>query len=68
MDVDTPAMLDIGGVLFRAKVRHMATKIPGFLFSGYRYISFFGESLVSMEDYSYMINQTYLGNSSSFRD
>ncbi len=59
MNVDTPAMLDLAGVLFRAKVRHMATKIPGFLFSGYRYIAFFGESIVSMEDYSYMLNETY---------
>ena len=36
MDIDTPAMLEIADIYFRVKVRHMATKIPGFRFSSYR--------------------------------
>ncbi len=48
----------------------MATKIPGFLFSGYRYISFNGESLVSMEDFAYIIETCYNGKlvDNSFTD
>jgi hypothetical protein len=68
MDVDTPAMLDVDEVLFRAKVRHMATKVPGFLFSGYRYIAFYGQSLVSMEDFKYMLDQTYATSSALQQD
>jgi hypothetical protein len=40
----------------------MATKIPGFKFSGYRSIAANGDSLVSMEDFQYMLNRYYGGN------
>jgi hypothetical protein len=40
----------------------LATKIPGFLFSGYSYIANSGQSIVSMDDYNYMVDE-YLGGS-----
>lgn len=65
MDVSTPARLTIRGNIFRAKVRHMATKVPGFMFSGYRYITANGNGLVSMEDFSYMMDKFYQFDSKS---
>lgn len=62
MDINTPAIVDIDDRYFRLKVRHMATKIPGFLFSGYRTVAFFGESLMSMPDFEYILSKHYGAN------
>lgn len=59
MNVETPAIVSVGPKNFRAKLRHMATKIPGFLFSGYRMITSKGNALMSMEDYAYITNIYY---------
>jgi hypothetical protein len=40
----------------------MATKVPGFSFSGYRFIAFSGDSLISMEDMKYMLDESYGGD------
>ena len=62
MDVSTPARFSIGGNIFRVKVRHMATKVPGFMFSGYRYITANGNGLLSMEDFAYIMDKYYQFN------
>lgn len=50
MSIDTPCLLRFGDLVsFRATNRGMAKKLPGFLFSGYRNIAFYGDMLVSME-------------------
>jgi hypothetical protein len=59
MNVDTPAMLDFSTVTFRMKIRHTAQKISGFVFSGYSSMAAAGNSLVSMDDYLYILNRFY---------
>lgn len=50
IEVNTPSLLFVGGHIFRMKIRHMATKIPGFFFSSYRSITSYGNGLISLED------------------
>lgn len=60
MDVETPTLIDLSPFTsFRAANRGMAKKFPGFPFSGYRNVAFYGSILVSMEQYRYMMDEYY---------
>lgn len=59
MDVDTPALLDLVDVRFRTKIRALVKKLPGFRFSAYRSVAFFGEIPVSMAQLAHMIKKKY---------
>lgn len=54
IDTDTPIRLEVSDdernedFVFRGRVRGMATKIPGFFFSGYRQIAFFSTTFISL--------------------
>ena len=60
MDVDTPALMqfdnDRNSLKFRTKVRHMASQLPGMFFSKYRRVQFFASGMVSMNEFSLMLN------------
>ncbi|CAD8134904.1 unnamed protein product [Paramecium octaurelia] len=60
INVDTPSILYVDRRLYRTNVRHMATKVPGYLFSSYR--SMVGNGLISMEDALYIINDYFQGD------
>ncbi len=63
MNVDTPALLEVkeGDTtnLYRTKVRHMAGQIPGCVFSKYQRVQFYASGLISMKEYSLIMNKTY---------
>lgn len=67
IDTNTPIKIKINdkewenNFYFRGKIRGMAIKIPGFVFSGYRYISFGSTSLISYPQMYQMLNVTYSG-------
>ena len=46
-------------VLFRGRVRGMAQKVPGFTFSGYRYIGFSHQALVSIPQFREILDVIY---------
>jgi hypothetical protein len=57
MDVNTPALLDLGDIRFRTKIRALIKKLPGFRFSAYRSVAFYAEIPVSMEQYAHMVKK-----------
>lgn len=65
INVKTPSLLYMNGYTYRIRVRHMATKVPGFAFSSYRAVTNFGEAIISCEDMQYLLNDYYGGNISN---
>jgi ABC-type antimicrobial peptide transport system permease subunit len=67
IDTDTPVKIRIeskdwdDSYYFRGRIRGMAQKIPGFAFSGYRFISFSSTTLVSYPQMYQLLNVTYGG-------
>jgi len=56
--VGTPALLKLGSLRFRARIRHTAQKMPGFFFTGYQ--SFFRQPIItSHADYAYIRDLYY---------
>jgi hypothetical protein len=53
--------------VYRARVRGMLTKIPGFTFMSYRQIMFFASVIVSDKQYANLINNT-IGNDQRLRE
>ncbi|KAL4502254.1 hypothetical protein ABPG72_000489 [Tetrahymena utriculariae] len=59
VDVNTPCLLNFEGIKYRCRIRNTSRKFPGFRFSSYRQISFYGEILTSTEQLKYLVDTYY---------